>query len=82
MHKIRDKKHAGFFSGQNIIFLLLVSDTLTITILVGFRFYEPDPDISAWRKEDKRLRKKGIQKNTGQKCQGTIQITQLKYHWQ
>jgi len=27
VHKIRDKKHAGFFSGQNIVFLFLVSDT-------------------------------------------------------
>ena len=60
VHKIRDKKHAGFFSGQNIIFLLLVSDTLTLP--VGFRFYEPDPAISAWRKEDKRLRKRGVPK--------------------
>ncbi len=68
VHKIRDKKHAGFFSGQNIIFLLLVSDTLTIP--VGFRFYEPDPDISAWRKEDKRLRKKGIQKKYRPKMPG------------
>lgn len=60
VHKIRDKKHAGFFSGQNIIFLLLVSDTLSIP--VSFRFYEPDPDLSAWRKEDKRLRKLGVPK--------------------
>lgn len=60
VHKIRDKKRAGFFSGQNIIFLLLVSDTLTIS--VGFRFYEPDPAISAWRKEDKRLRQLGVSK--------------------
>ena len=60
VHKIRDKKHAGFFNGQNIVFLLLVSGSLTIP--VGFRFYQPDPNITAWRREDKRLRQKGVSK--------------------
>ena len=60
VHKIRDKKRSGFFSGQNIIFLLLVTDSLTIP--VGFSFYEPDPGLSAWKKEDERLRKKGVAK--------------------
>lgn len=60
VHKIRDKKRSGFFSGQNIIFLLLVAESLTIP--VGFFFYEPDPAISAWKKEDRRLRKKGVAK--------------------
>ncbi len=59
-HKIRDKKRSGFFNGQNIIFLLLVTDKLSIP--VGFEFYEPDPNISAWKREDKRLRKKGVSK--------------------
>lgn len=61
VHKIRDKKHSGYFSGQNIIFLLLVTESLSIP--VGFSFYEPDPNISAWKLEDKRLRKKGVAKN-------------------
>lgn len=56
VHKIRYKKHAGFFSGQNIIFLLLVRESLSIP--VGFCFYEPDPAISAWKRKDKELRKK------------------------
>lgn len=60
VHKIRDKKRSGFFSGQNIIFLLLVTDSLTIP--VGFSFYEPDPAISEWKKEDQRLRKIGVEK--------------------
>ena len=29
---------------------------------VGFKFYEPDPDVSKWAREDKRLRKKGVKK--------------------
>lgn len=60
VHKIRDKKRSGYFSGQNIIFLLLVTEALSIP--VGFSFYEPDSNISAWKLEDKRLRKKGVKK--------------------
>src|SRR3990167_8732621 len=50
VHKIRDKKRAGFFNGQNIVFLLLVTDKLTIP--VGFEFYEPDPALHEWQKQD------------------------------
>lgn len=60
VHKIRDKKRSGYFSGQNIIFLLLVTDSISIP--VGFSFYEPDPGISEWKREDKRLRKAGVSK--------------------
>lgn len=60
VHSIRDKKRSGYFKGQNVVFLLLVSNQVTIP--VGFRFYEPDPAISRWFKEDKRLRKKGVKK--------------------
>ena len=60
VHKIRDKKRSGFFSGQNILFLVLITDKITVP--VGFEFYEPDPVLSAWRKEDKRLRQKRVAK--------------------
>lgn len=60
VHKIKNKKSGGFFNGQNLIFLLLVSDTLTIP--VGFCFYEPDPKMVAWRKEEKRLKDKKVSK--------------------
>src|SRR3990167_1500057 len=60
VHKIKDKKGGGYFSGQNLIFLLLVSDSITIP--VGFYFYEPDPKMTAWRKEEKRLREKEVAK--------------------
>lgn len=59
-HKIKDKKTGGYFNGQNIVFLILVSDKITLP--VGFKFYEPDPDVSKWAREDKRLRKKGVKK--------------------
>ncbi len=60
VHKIRDKKTSGYFNGQNIVFLLLISRDITVP--VGFCFYEPDPKQTAWRKEDERLRKKGVVK--------------------
>ena len=60
VHKIRDKKTGGYMSGQNLIFLLLVCEKVTIP--VGFVFYEPDPKKTAWRKEEIRLRKKGVEK--------------------
>lgn len=60
VHKIKDKRSGGFFNGQNIIFLLLVCDELTIP--VGFKFYEPDPVKRAWRQEDKKLIKSGVEK--------------------
>lgn len=60
VHKIKNKKSGGYFNGQNIIFLLLVNETLTIP--VGFSFYEPDPKMVAWRKEEKHLKDKKVNK--------------------
>lgn len=54
VHKIFDKKTGGYFMGQNLVFLLLVTDKITLP--VGFKFYVPDPKRVAWNKEDKRLR--------------------------
>lgn len=56
-HKIKDKKSGGYFNGQEIVFLLLVTETVTFP--VDFRFYAPDPVLSLWRKkvaEQKRQR--------------------------
>ncbi len=58
--KHKDKKTGGYFKGQQIVFLVLVSEVLTL--VVGFRFYAPDPVYKAWEKKDKDLRKKGIKK--------------------
>jgi len=55
VHKIRDKSTGGYLKGQNIVFLLLVNERVTLP--VGFEFYEPDPKKQAWKQEDKRLRK-------------------------
>jgi hypothetical protein len=59
-HKIRDKKTGGYINGQNLVFLLLVCEKVTLP--VGFYFYESDPKQIAWRKEDARLRKKEVEK--------------------
>jgi len=59
-HKIRNKKTGGYMNGQNLVFLLLVCEKITLP--VGFYFYEPDPKRVAWRKEDARLRKKEVEK--------------------
>ena len=59
-HKIFDKKTGGYFNGQCIVFLLLV--TPIVTLPVGFWFYRPDPKQIAWRKEDERLKRLGLKK--------------------
>jgi hypothetical protein len=59
-HKIKDKTSGGYINGQTIMMLMLV--TPKITVPVGFSFYMPDPDLTAWEKADKRLAAKGIAK--------------------
>ena len=60
VHCIKDKKTGGYLKGQNIVFILFVSNKITFPI--GFGFYEPDPVITAWRKTDKRLKQAGVKK--------------------
>jgi len=58
--KTVDKRTGGWINAQNIVFLCLVTDKITIPIM--FTFYRPDPIYAAWVKQDKKLRKKGIKK--------------------
>lgn len=60
VHKLKDKASGGFVLGQSVVFLLLVSATLTVP--VGFAFYEPDPVRRAWGKRDDELKRQGIPK--------------------
>jgi hypothetical protein len=78
-HKIRDKKTGGYFNGQNLVFLLLVCEKVTLP--VGFYFYEPDPKQIAWRKEDARLRKNEVEKNIVLRLLLLIQIILAKKNW-
>lgn len=57
-HKVKEKKTGGFINGQNFVLILLV--TPKVTIPVGVEFYMPDPAVTAWKKEEKRLKKRGI----------------------
>lgn len=58
VHKVKDKKTGGWFMGQEFVFLILVTDTVTIP--VGFRFYVPDPALKAWKKINKDEKKSGV----------------------
>lgn len=55
LHKIFDKKTNGYFLGQNVVFLYLVTETFCIP--VSFAFYCPDPVWNEWCKKDKQLKK-------------------------
>ncbi|WP_242482641.1 transposase [Thiocystis violacea] len=59
-HKLYDKKTGGYFNGQALVFLVLV--TPRVTVPVGFRFACPDPKQVAWRQEDARLKRQQIPK--------------------
>jgi len=63
IHKVHKQKHkvsGGYVNGQTVVLLLLV--TQSVTIPVGFAFYMPDPVLTAWNREDKRLRKQRVAK--------------------
>ena len=60
-HKQKHKASGGYVNGQTIVLLLLVTDSITVP--VGFKFYMPDPAISAWTKEEKNLKKQGVPKS-------------------
>lgn len=57
-HKLLDKGSGGYINGQSLVFVVLVSPVVTLP--VGVAFYMPDPELTAWNKEDKRLRKQGV----------------------
>lgn len=59
-HKQKHKASGGYVNGQTVVLLLLV--TQSVTFPVGFAFYMPDPMLTAWVKEDKRLKKEGMAK--------------------
>jgi hypothetical protein len=58
LYKLRDKESGGYLWGQSLVFLLLV--TPTITIPVGFTFYKPAPELSAWYRQERTLKQQGV----------------------
>ena len=60
LYKLRDKASGGYLWGQSLVFLVLV--TPKISIPVGFAFYQPAPELSAWYRQEKVLKKQGVPK--------------------
>jgi len=60
LHKIKDKTSGGYVMGQKLVFIVLIAKNITIP--VGFEFYMPDPKLKEWKKQDEKLRKKGVAK--------------------
>ena len=60
LYKLRDKASGGYVWGQSLVFLFLV--TPKISLPVGFVFYQPAPELSAWYKQEKALKKQGVPK--------------------
>ncbi len=58
VHKLKDKTSGGYIMGQGLVFMVLV--TSTITIPVGVEFYMPDPEYTDWKKNNDKLKKKKI----------------------
>jgi hypothetical protein len=58
LYKLRDKESGGYLWGQSLVFLVLV--TPKISIPVGVVFYQPAPELSAWSKTDKNLKRQGV----------------------
>ena len=60
LHKVFDKTSGGYFNGQTVVLLLLVTSRMTFP--VSFEFYMLDPVLKAWRIDDEKLKKAGISK--------------------
>jgi hypothetical protein len=60
LYKLRDKDSGGDIWGQSLVFLVLV--TANISLPAGLVFDQPAPELSAWYKQDKSLRKLGVPK--------------------
>jgi hypothetical protein len=59
-HKIKDKATGGYFTGQKLVFPVLVAKNVAIP--VGFQFYMPDPKVKAWKKQDEKPGRRGVPK--------------------
>jgi hypothetical protein len=58
LYKLREKESGGCILGQSVVFLVFV--TPTITLPVEFAFYQPDPALTAWYKQERTLKQQGI----------------------
>src|SRR5262245_11839637 len=58
LYKLRDKESGGYVWGQSLVFLLVVTPDLTLP--VGFAFYQPASELSAWYKQEKALKRQEV----------------------
>jgi hypothetical protein len=58
LYKLRDKESGGYLWGQSLVFLVLVTPKISLPVGVGF--YQPAPELSAWYKTDKNLKRQGV----------------------
>ena len=63
-----NKKTGGYFNCQNLVFLVLVTNKVTIPF--AFKFYKPCPEVKKWQELDKKIRalnKQGFRDKDGKK---------------
>ena len=58
LHHLREKDSGGCILGQSLVFLLFV--TSKITLPLGFAFYMPAPELTAWYKQERTLKQQGV----------------------
>jgi DDE superfamily endonuclease len=58
LHTLRDKTSGGCIWGQSLVFLLFV--TPKITLPLGFAFYLPAPELTAWYKQERVRKQQGL----------------------
>src|SRR6478672_8128210 len=58
LYKLRAKDSGGYRWGQSLVLLILVTPKSSLP--VGFVFYQPAPELSAWYKQAKVLKKQGV----------------------
>jgi hypothetical protein len=58
VYKLRDKARGGDLWGQSLVFLLFVPPKISIP--VGVVFSQPAPELRAWYRTDKALKKQGV----------------------
>jgi Bacterial extracellular solute-binding proteins, family 5 Middle len=58
LHQLCDKERGGCILSQNLVFLLCV--TAKVTLLLGFAFYRPAPEPTAWYKQEQTRKRQDI----------------------
>jgi len=58
VHHFRNPEGKGTMRGQEVVFLAVV--TPKVSFLADYQFYQPDPEYTAWSKETRLLKKRGM----------------------